>query len=87
MYKRQVRYRRPEGTYLAWLDFRALGMDAGELWSFMLHEAKVATDNGAMFGTGDEGVGFQRLNFACPRAQLEAAMGRIYSALSRRGMC
>lgn len=82
-----VRYRRPEGTYLAWLDFRALGMDAGELWSFMLHEAKVATDNGAMFGTGDEGSGFQRLNFACPRAQLEAAMGRMYSALSRRGMC
>ena len=79
-----VRFRRPEGTYLAWLDFGALGMGDDGLWSFMLHEARVATDNGVMFGTGGEDSGFQRLNFACPRPQLEAAMERIYTALKRR---
>ena len=75
----------PEGTYLAWLDFRALGMSGDGLWSFMLHEARVATDNGPMFGTGTEGDGFQRLNFACPRPQLEEALTRICSALRRKG--
>ena len=82
-----VRYRRPEGTYLAWLDFRALGMKDDELWRFMLHEAKVATDNGVMFGTNGEGRGFQRLNFACPRSQLQSAMERICTALNGRGLC
>ena len=82
-----VRYRRPEGTYLAWLDFRALGMEEDELWRFMLHEAKVATDNGVMFGTNGEGRGFQRLNFACPRPQLQSAMERICTALNGRGLC
>ena len=82
-----VRYRRPEGTYLAWLDFRALGMKDDELWRFMLHEAKVATDNGVMFGTNGEGRGFQRLNFACPRPQLQSAMERICTALNGRGLC
>ena len=82
-----VRYRRPEGTYLAWLDFRALGMEEDELWRFMLHEAKVATDNGVIFGTNGEGRGFQRLNFACPRPQLQSAMERICTALNGRGLC
>ena len=54
--------------------------------NFMLHEARVATDNGPMFGPNGEGDGFQRLNFACPRQQLDAALERIASALERRGL-
>ena len=80
----QVKYHIPEATYLAWLDFRGLGMDDGELWHFMRHEAKVATDNGVMFGLNGEGSGFQRLNFACPRSQLTEALTRIADALNMR---
>ena len=80
----EVKYHIPESTYLAWLDFRGLGMSNDELWNFMLHEAKVATDHGAMFGPNGEGDGFQRLNFACPRQQLEEALSRIEGAIKRR---
>ena len=76
----------PEATYLAWLDFRALGMSDEALWHFMRHEAKVATDNGVMFGLNGEGRGFQRLNFACPRSQLSEALNRIADALDTRSL-
>ena len=76
----QVKFCMPEATYLAWLDFRAFGLDKEALWNRMLHKARVATDNGPMFGLKGEGDGFQRLNFACSRARLEEALNRIADA-------
>ena len=52
-----------------------------ELWDFMCHKAKVATDDGPKFGPNGEAGGFQRINFSCPRAQLEEALNRIAEAL------
>ena len=69
-----------EGTYLAWLDFRALGFSDGELKERILRRARVWLDDGPMFGTGGEG--FQRLNLACPRAVLREALERLAPALS-----
>ena len=79
----RVKYRPPEATYLAWLDFRDYGMDRAQLWDFMCHKARGATDDGAKFGPNGEGDGFQRLNFACPRQQLTQALERIAQALDR----
>ena len=79
----RVKYRPPEATYLAWLDFRDYGMDQAQLWDFMCHKARVATDDGAKFGPNGEGDGFQRLNFACPRQQLTQALERIAQALDQ----
>lgn len=79
----RVKYRPPEATYLAWLDFRDYGMDREQLWDFMCHKARVATDDGPKFGPNGEGDGFQRLNFACPRQQLTQALERIAQALDR----
>ena len=70
---------RPEGTYLAWLDFSKLGMSDEDRKEFLLKKAKVALDNGAMFGAGGEG--FERLNVACPRTILEEIMNWIYKAI------
>ncbi|MEI3165436.1 MAG: hypothetical protein V8S37_06460 [Lachnospiraceae bacterium] len=70
-----------EATYLGWLDFRAYGMTDQELWDFMCHKAKVATDDGPKFGPNGEAGSFQRINFSCPRAQLEEALNRIADAL------
>ena len=81
----KVKYVIPEATYLAWLDFRAYGMSNEELWNFMIHQAKVATDNGPMFGLKGEGDGFQRLNFACSRARLKEGLTRIADALDQLG--
>lgn len=79
----RVKYRPPEATYLAWLDFRDYGMDREQLWDFMCHKARVATDDGPKFGPNGEGDGFQRLNFACPRQQLTQALERIAQVLDR----
>ena len=67
-----------EGTYLAWVDCRSLGKTDPELKDFFLHKAKVWLDDGPMFGAG--GSGFMRVNLACPRATLDAAIERILTA-------
>ena len=72
----------PEGTYLAWLDCNKLGMIDEELSEFMLKRAKVALDDGKIFGSGGEG--FERINIACPKSILEECMIRIVNALKER---
>ncbi len=69
-----------EGTYLAWLDLRPLGLSDAELKRRILHSARLWLDDGPMFGTG--GQGFQRLNLACPRAILREALERLVRVLS-----
>ena len=75
----QIRLIEPEGTYLAWLDCRALGLDKLALRRLMVDQARVSLDEGFIFGT--EGEGFERLNFACPRPVLAEALGRIRQAV------
>ena len=67
----------PEGTFLAWLDCRGAGLE--EPHQFFLDKARVALNDGAVFGQGGEG--FVRLNFACPRSTLAEALGRMRDAL------
>ncbi|MHA2006173.1 MAG: MalY/PatB family protein [Promethearchaeota archaeon] len=64
-----------EGTYLVWLDFRELGLESKELEKLMRGKAKLALDEGYIFGQGGEG--FERINIACPRSTLEEALNRI----------
>ncbi|MFW9905597.1 MAG: MalY/PatB family protein [Candidatus Thorarchaeota archaeon] len=70
----------PEGTYLVWLDFRALKVDHKELEKKMLEEAKLALDSGYKFGPGGEG--FERINIACPLTILEESLERISEVFS-----
>jgi cystathionine beta-lyase len=70
-----------EGTYLAWLDCRSLGLGKKELKLMMLEEARVYLDEGYIFGI--EGEGFERVNLACPRSVLVEALERIRNALER----
>ncbi len=65
-----------EGTYLAWLDCRALGLE--EPGAFFREKAGVIMNSGAEFGD----VQFTRLNFGCPRAQLKEALDRIEEAVT-----
>jgi len=75
----EVELVRPEGTHLAWLDFRKLGMYKDELRNFIIEKAGVVFDDGYVFGEG--GDGFQRLNFACPRSVLEDVLNRVERAI------
>ena len=71
-----------EGTYLAWMDFSALGLDDKALARFLEQEAKLYLSHGINYG----GPGFMRLNLACSRAVLTAALDRLLSAAQRRGL-
>ncbi|MCL2617326.1 MAG: pyridoxal phosphate-dependent aminotransferase [Defluviitaleaceae bacterium] len=73
-----IRMIKPDGTYVAWLDFRQLGLSADELDHKTLHDAKVWLNRGDMFG--DAGAGFQRVNAACPRTTLVDCMERLAKA-------
>lgn len=63
-----------EGTYLVWLDFRNLGYDYQALEKKMI-AADLFLDEGYLFG--DEGKGFERINIACPKKVLVAALKRL----------
>lgn len=67
-----------EGTYLMWLKVDAYIGDEVQLQEHLV-AAGLAVNRGAMFGDG--GQGHIRLNIACPRPLLEAAMTRLKAAL------
>ena len=75
----KVKIVEPEGTYLVWLDFRAVGLTPKALDELLLNKAKVWFDEGQKFGQGGEG--FQRINLACPRSTLAEAIKRLTSVL------
>ncbi|MBP9537783.1 MAG: pyridoxal phosphate-dependent aminotransferase [Negativicutes bacterium] len=77
----QVKLVEPEGTYLLWLDFRELNLTEEELEDLIINKAKLWLDGGTMFGT--EGVGFQRINIACPQKILIQAFTQLKEALKQ----
>ena len=67
----------PQGTYLAWLDCSALGLEDPQ--QFFLEQAKVGLSAGLEFG--DDSQQFVRLNFGCPRSMLEEGLQRMERSL------
>ena len=74
-----VRYRPPDGTYLAWLDCTALDLpqSPGEL---ITDRARITVVDGPAFGTG--GAGAFRFNFATPQPILSEMVGQISAVLT-----
>jgi cystathionine beta-lyase len=91
----EVGYQPPEGTYLAWLDCRALFADPGARLTgrralpadvspaeYFLAKARVMLTDGA--ACGEAGRGHVRLNFATPRPVLAEIVRRLDNAVSAR---
>lgn len=74
-----VKALRPQASFLVWLDFRNLGLTHDELIGRMTERARLALNDGAMFGK--QGSGFMRLNVALPRTRLMECMERMAAAL------
>ena len=72
----------PEGTYLAWLDLRALGLDVPEIPRWLASSAGLALSPGHWFGR--EGAGFARMTVASPTDTIERAAEQLRSAARRR---
>ena len=70
----------PDGTFLLWLDFRKLGLEPDDLTAFLKGQAKWAVTRGQAFGT--EGASFARVNIACTRAKLDAALTTLRHAIA-----
>jgi cystathionine beta-lyase len=80
----RLKVMKPEATYLLWVDMRELGISSTEINEFLLNEAKLKFNDGAMFGYGGEG--FQRINIGCPRIYIEEALRRLEGALIKRNL-
>ena len=71
-----VGYAPPQASYLAWLDFRPLGLEAPA--ARLLERGRVALVEGTDFGAA--GAGFARLNLGTTRAVLEEGARRVRAA-------
>ncbi|MFT5115573.1 MAG: cystathionine beta-lyase [Parasphingorhabdus sp.] len=72
----------PEGTFLAWLDFRGLQLETDELNSFLKDQAKWVVSKGPAFG--QEGTGFARVNIACRQTIMDNALSNLHLAVKSR---
>lgn len=75
----QVKVVRPEASFLLWLDCRALGLSHEALIDLFVNRARLALNDGEMFGHGGEG--FMRMNVGCPCAVLQQALERLRDAI------
>lgn len=70
----------PEASFLLWLDCKKLDLNQKELVSLFVNDAKLALNDGAMFGPGGEG--YMRLNVGSPRSIIEQALNNLKKAIS-----
>lgn len=75
---------RPQASFLVWMDCRGLGLSHDELNDFFVGRARLALNDGEIFGIGGEG--FMRLNVGAPRALLRQAMEQLEAAYHDCGM-
>ncbi|MGM0898653.1 MAG: MalY/PatB family protein [Bacillota bacterium] len=74
-----LKIRKPQSTYLLWIDYRALGLTEDEVMERLLEKGKVALEPGSKYG--ESGRGFLRMNIACPKQTLEDGVSRVIRAL------
>lgn len=75
-----IRPMKPGASFLVWLDCRKLGLSHDELIHLFVGKARLALNDGEMFGPGGEG--FMRINVAAPRKILEIALERLRDAVN-----
>lgn len=71
----KIKMKKPEGTYLAWLDFREYNLSQKDLNDLLINEANLGLNSGDVFG--EDGTGFQRINLACSRKIVQKALENI----------
>jgi cystathionine beta-lyase len=76
----QIKPLRPQASFLVWLDCRALGLNHDQLVELFVRKARLALNDGEMFGQGGEG--FMRLNIASPRSVLLQALEQLTAAVA-----
>ena len=75
---------RPQASFLVWLDCRTLHLTHTQLNDLFVRHARLALNDGEMFGQGGEG--FMRLNVGTSRSVLAEALARLEEALAANGL-
>ena len=73
----KIKFIKPEGTYLIWLDFKAYNLSDKRLDDLISKEAKLWLDAGIIFGKS--GSGFERINVATNRRLINKMLDSLYS--------
>jgi cystathionine beta-lyase len=76
----QIKPWRPQASFLVWLDCRELHLDHDALIDLFVNKARLALNDGEMFGQGGEG--FMRLNVASPRSVLRQALDQLRNCIA-----
>lgn len=71
-----VKCRRPDGTYIMWMDFRGYGLTPEEIHDRIYNKANVLLEGGHMFDP-ERGGGFERICVPSPRSVLQEAFARV----------
>ena len=79
-YMPQLKVKKPEGTYLLWVDFSNLNVDKEDLKNALINKGRIALSDGSSFGIG--GDGYYRINLACPRSMVLEGLKRIEFAIN-----
>ncbi|MFV0417573.1 MAG: MalY/PatB family protein [Dysgonomonas sp.] len=78
----QIKAMLPQASFLVWLDCRNLGLAQKDLVSLFVDDAKLALNDGTMFGI--EGDGFMRLNIGTPRSNIQKALDNLKKAIAKK---
>lgn len=70
---------RPQASFLVWLDCRRLGLGQKELVDLFVDGARLALNDGTMFGS--QGTGYMRMNVGCPRSVVGSALENLKKAV------
>ncbi|MGN9866383.1 MalY/PatB family protein [Bacillus swezeyi] len=75
-----VQMMKPDASYLAWLDCRALGLSDQEIKHKLIHKGKLILEAGPKYGPGGEG--FVRMNVGCSLSVVKDGLIRLKTAFS-----
>ncbi|WP_210471122.1 MalY/PatB family protein [Sporosarcina sp. 6E9] len=75
-----IKINKPHGTYLLWIDYRGTGLSEKEMMDKLLTIGRIALEPGSKYG--ESGIGFLRMNVACPFSTVQNGVQRIITALS-----
>lgn len=76
----QIKVMKPEASFLVWLDCKELNLSQKELVSLFVDKAKLALNDGEMFG--EEGKGYMRMNVGCSSAIVQKALNNLKEAFN-----
>lgn len=77
----RIELKKPEATYLLWLNMKSLQMTNQELADFFTYKVQIGINNGNIFGPG--GDGYIRLNVATSMEIVKEAMNRLAIGINK----